>query len=226
MEKVILLDIEGTIAPISFVKEVMFPYSKNKLETFLKENKDKEEIKKIIEEIKKIEGRDLTLEEIIETLKRWIDEDKKITPLKDLQGYIWKEGFEKGELKAPIYDDAIEKIKEWKNKGYKIYIYSSGSVQAQKLFFSNTNYGNILNMFNGHFDTKIGNKKDKSSYIKIAKEIGVKPEEIIFLSDDEKEIESSIKAGMRGIKVSREGDKPFIENYPYEQIRSFKELNF
>jgi enolase-phosphatase E1 len=226
MKKVILLDIEGTIAPISFVKEVMFPYSKNKLEKFLKENKDKEEIKKIIEEVEKIEGKKLTLSEVIEILKRWIDEDKKITPLKDLQGYIWKEGFEKGELKAPIYEDAIKKIKEWKNKGYKIYIYSSGSVQAQKLFFSHTNYGNILNMFDGHFDTKIGNKKDKNSYLKIAKEIGVEPKEIIFLSDDEKEIESSIEAGLKGIKVSRKGDKPFIENYPYEQIKSFEELNF
>jgi len=225
-EKVILLDIEGTIAPISFVKEVLFPYSKEKLDKFLKENKDKPEIKKIIEEIEKIEGKKLSLEEVIKILKQWIDEDKKITPLKDLQGYIWKDGFESGELKAPIYEDAMEKIKEWKNKGYKIYIYSSGSVNAQKLFFSHTNYGNILNLFDGHFDTKIGNKKEATSYLKISKEIGVNPKNIVFLSDDEKEIESANEAGLNVIKVSRKGDKPYIPNYPFKQIRSFKELDF
>jgi len=224
--KVILLDIEGTIAPISYVKKVLFPYSKEKLESYLKENIDKPEIKEIIEEVKKIVGKDLTLEEVINILKRWIDEDQKITPLKDLQGYIWKEGFENGELKAPIYEDAMNKIKEWKDKGYKIYIYSSGSVNAQKLFFSHTNYGNILNYFDGHFDTKIGNKKEKTSYLKIAETLGVSPKDIIFLSDDEKEIESAIKTGINAIKVSREGDKPFISNYPYKQIRSFDELDF
>ena len=99
-------------------------------------------------------------------------------------------------------------------------------MQAQKLYFSNTDKGNILNLFDGHFDTKIGNKKEKDSYLKIAKAIGVKPEEIVFFSDDEDEIENAHQSGLEVVKVSREGDKPYIENYPYKQIKNFKEIDF
>ncbi len=225
MVKVILVDIEGTISPISFVKEVMFPYSKEKLEKFLKENFNRPEIKSIISEIEKLEGKKLELDEVVNILKKWIDEDKKITPLKELQGYIWEEGFKSGELKAPIYEDAYKKLKEWKDKGYKVYIYSSGSVKAQKLFFSHSKYGNVLNLFDGHFDTKIGNKKDKNSYIKIAKEIGVKPEEILFLSDSLEEVTAGKEAGLNVIKVSREGETEWINNLEINQIKEFSELS-
>ena len=224
MIKAILVDIEGTISPISFVKEVMFPYSKERLESYLKENFDREEIKSIIKEIENIEGRKLELDEVINILKKWIDEDKKITPLKELQGFIWEYGFKSGELKAPLFEDAYNKLKEWKGKGYKIYIYSSGSVKAQKLFFSHSEYGNILNLFDGHFDTKIGNKKDKNSYIKIANEIGVKPDEILFLSDSLEEVKSAKEAGLNVIKVSREGETDWIDNLDIEQIKDFSDL--
>lgn len=224
MIKALLVDIEGTISPISFVKNVMFPYSEKKLEKFLKENKDKEKIKKIIEDVKKEIGKELSIDEVIETLKEWIHQDKKITPLKELQGYIWEDGFKRGELKAPIYEDAYQRLKEWREKGFKIYIYSSGSVKAQKLFFSNSEFGNILNMFDGHFDTKIGNKKNKSSYLRIAEQIGLNPDDILFLSDNSEEIEASVQAGMKAIKLSRPTDVEFINNFPYPQVKSFKEI--
>ncbi|WP_456401685.1 acireductone synthase [Persephonella sp.] len=224
MIKAILLDIEGNLAPIKFVKEVLFPYSEEKLESFIKENLEKDEIKKIINDIKNIEGRDLTIDEIIKLLKKWIREDKKITPLKELQGYIWEEGFKSGELKAPIYKDAFEKIKEWKEKGIPLYIYSSGSVKAQKLFFSHTVYGNLLDSFKGFFDTKIGSKKDKSSYIKIAEKIGLKPEEILFLSDNPDEIKAAVEAGMKAVKLSRPEDDPYKPDFPYRQVETFKEV--
>ena len=93
MIKVILVDIEGTISPINFVKNVMFPYSKENLEKFLKENYNKPEIKKILQDIEEIERKKFSLDEVIQLLKKWIDEDKKLTPLKELQGYIWEDGF-------------------------------------------------------------------------------------------------------------------------------------
>ncbi len=223
MIKAILTDIEGTVSSISFVKDVLFPYSKERIDTFIKENKDNAEVQRILDEVRKIEGKDLTVEEIIETLKKWIDEDRKIAPLKDIQGLIWKEGFETGKLKADLYEDAYRKLKEWKEK-YPIYVYSSGSVQAQKLFFSHTNYGNILNWFSGHFDTKIGNKKESDSYKKIAKEIGLKPEEILFLSDNPDEIIASEKAGMKAIRVVRPNDAEYIEDFPYKQVKTFDEI--
>ncbi len=221
MIKAILIDIEGTVSPISFVKEILFPYSKEKMEKFIKENKDNPEIKKILDQVKETEGKDLTLDEIIQTLKRWIDEDKKIAPLKDIQGFIWKEGFEKGQLKAPLYEDAYKKIKEWKEKGYKLYIYSSGSVQAQKLFFSHTQYGDLTGYFDGYFDTKTGNKKEKQSYLKIASEIGLKPEEILFLSDNPDEVKAAAEAGMKVYRLVRPEDAQYIEDFPYPQVKDF-----
>ena len=221
MTKAILIDIEGTVSPISFVKEVLFPYSKEKMEKFIKENIDNPEIKKILDQVRKIEGKDLTLDEVIQTLKRWIDEDKKIAPLKDIQGFIWKEGFEKGRLKAPLYEDAYEKIKEWKQKGYKLYIYSSGSVQAQKLFFSHTQYGDLTGYFDGYFDTKTGNKKEKQSYLKIAKKIGLKPEQILFLSDNPDEITAAAKAGIKVFRIVRPNDAKYIDDFPYSQVKDF-----
>ncbi|WP_457638749.1 acireductone synthase [Persephonella sp.] len=224
MVKAVLIDIEGTVAPISFVKEVLFPYSKEKLEEFIKENADRTEIKEVIQQVKQIEGKELSVEEVIETLKKWIDEDRKITPLKDIQGYIWKEGFEKGEIKAPLYEDAYIFLKKWKKDGYKLYIYSSGSVQAQKLFFSHTDKGDLLELFDGFFDTKIGNKKETQSYLKIAQEIGLRPEEILFLSDNPDEIKAAAEAGMSVYRLVRPGDTEFLPDFPYPQIKSFEEV--
>ncbi len=224
MVKAILLDIEGTVAPISFVKDVLFPFSKERMEGFVREHIEKPEIKQTIEEVKKIEGKELSLEEVIETLKRWIDEDKKITPLKDIQGFIWEEGFKSGKIKALLYEDAYKKLLQWKEKGIPMYIYSSGSVKAQKLFFSHTQHGNILDFFSGHFDTKIGNKKEKQSYERISKEIGLKPEEILFLSDNPEEIKAAAQAGMKAVRVVRKNDAEYIQGFPYPQISSFDEL--
>ncbi|WP_456384568.1 acireductone synthase [Persephonella sp.] len=224
MVKAFLIDIEGTVAPISFVKDVLFPYSKERMERFVRENRNKPEVQKVIEQVMEIEGRQMSPEEVVETLKRWIDEDRKIAPLKDIQGYIWKEGFESGKIKAPLYEDAYRKMKEWKEKGYRLFIYSSGSVQAQKLFFSHTEKGNILDFFEGHFDTKIGGKKETQSYKKISESIGIPTEEIVFLSDNPDEIKAAAEAGMKVYRLVRPGDAEYIENFQYPQIKSFDEV--
>ena len=224
MVKAILLDIEGTLSSISYVKDVMFPYSKKKLKQFLEENRENEKVKQIIKQVEDIEGKKLSLEEVAQILEKWIDEDKKVTPLKELQGLIWKEGFESGELKGHLYEDAYKKLKEWKDKGYKLYIYSSGSVGAQKLYFSHSEYGNILDLFSGHFDTKIGNKKEQKSYEKIAKEIGLKPEEILFLTDNPDEVKAAEKAGMKAIRIVRPEDSEYIQDFPYPQMKNLEEV--
>ncbi len=223
--KAVLVDIEGTVSPISFVKEILFPYSKEKIEGYIKENIEKTEIQKIKKEIENIEGRELSVDEVVNILIKWIDEDRKITPLKEIQGYIWEKGFKSGSLKAPIYEDAYRKLKEWKNKNIKIFIYSSGSVKAQKLFFSYTQYGNITDLFSGYFDTKIGNKKESKSYIKIAERIGLKPEEILFISDNPDEIKAAAGAGLKVVKVSRKEDNPYIDNFPYRQVENFDQIS-
>ena len=222
MPKVILTDIEGTISSISFVKEVLFPYSKERLEDFILTNYEHSPfllsiIEATLEEIKQGNITGITYKSnqesaifetqvytAIEALKIWIQEDKKITPLKDLQGLIWEEGFRKGLFKAPLYQDAFEFFLSMKGKGLPIYVYSSGSVQAQKLFFEFSEFGDVRYLFSGFYDTKIGSKKDSESYLKIAADIQVSPEHILFLTDIKDECKASEEAGLLTIQVARE----------------------
>lgn len=219
MIKAILTDIEGTTSSLSFVKDVLFPYSKEKIRDFVRDHSQDPAVMRILKEVQEIEEGDP-----LETMIRWIEEDKKITPLKELQGLIWEEGYKTGELQGHIYPDAYRKLKEWHEKGMSIYIYSSGSVKAQKLLFGHTQYGDINHLFSGYFDTKIGNKKDPTSYRRIAEEIGLKPAEILFLSDNPEEVLASAEAGMRVVRVVREGENDPIDNFPHPQVRSFEEI--
>lgn len=225
MVKAVLTDIEGTITPISFVKDVLFPYSYENIQDFILKNKDNPLIIKILEDVKKVEGKELSLEEIIQTLKRWIEEDRKITPLKEIQGLIWEEGYKSGKLKGYVYPDAYEKLKQWYENAIKLYVYSSGSVKAQKLLFSNTNFGDLNYLFSGYFDTNIGNKKEPISYTKIAQSIGLNPDEILFLSDNPDEIMAAAKAGMKVVRLVRPKDAEYIKDFPYPQVESFNQID-
>ncbi len=219
MVKAILTDIEGTTSSISFVKDVLFPYSKKKLKEFIQKHKQNPQVQKILNEVQEFHPGDPA-----ETLLRWIEEDRKITPLKELQGLIWEEGYRSGELKGHIYEDAYRKLKEWHEKGTPVYLYSSGSVKAQKLLFGHTAYGDINYLFSGYFDTKIGNKKERDSYLKIAEQIDIPAEHILFLSDNPDEIIAAGRAGMQLVRFAREGENEFIDDFPFRQVRSFDEL--
>ncbi len=202
--KAVIVDIEGTISPIEFVKEVLFPYSYEKLPEFLKENRENPEIARQIEEVKKnyLKDPQAPLEAVAETLRTWIREDKKYTPLKAIQGFIWEEGYRTGQFKAPVYDDAFEKMNQWK-KSLPLYVYSSGSIKAQKLFFAHTDKGDITSLFAGFFDTTTGNKKEPASYRKIAEEIRQPPEGILFITDSTAEVEAARSAGIRAVLIDR-----------------------
>lgn len=202
--KAIVTDIEGTTSSLSFVKDTLFPYAYKNLPDFVLDNEDK--ISALLDDVREIERNpDLSIEEVIEVLLRYIDEDKKITPLKTLQGMIWKEGYKAGELVGHIYDDALVGLKRWKDQGIDLYIYSSGSVPAQKMLFGHTNVGDINALFSGYFDTTTGGKKDLESYIKIAAEIGLPAQEILFLSDCVEEISAAAAAGMNVVILDRDG---------------------
>lgn len=201
--KAIVTDIEGTTSSLSFVKDVLFPYAYKKLPDFVRENED--DVAVILQEVRGIENNpDLTREEVIGVLLRWIEEDRKITPLKTLQGVIWQAGYEAGELEGHIYADALEGLKHWKAEGFQLYIYSSGSVAAQKLLFAHTAAGDLTPLFSGYFDTHIGSKLEEDSYTRIAREIGLSSGEILFLSDNMGEIEAAAKAGMQVIVLDRD----------------------
>lgn len=205
--KAILTDIEGTTSSISFVHDVLFPYAAEHLPAYVRENEN--DLGDIFDHVRELENnQNLTTEDIINVMLGWIRDDKKITPLKSLQGMIWKDGYETGAFKGHIYDDAAETMRGWHKTGYPIYIYSSGSVPAQKLIYGYSEAGDITKILSGYFDTTTGPKLEATSYTKIAKEIGLPPAQILFLSDNEGEIEAANKAGMQTVLVDREGKNP------------------
>lgn len=205
MTKVILTDIEGTTSSLSFVKDVLFPYAREHMEAFVNQNADDPAVSRLLDDVRSITGESLDQQGVIDTLIQWIDEDQKITPLKALQGMIWQAGYKNGDFTGHVYADAYENMKKWSEAGVDLYVFSSGSVKAQKLIFGFSDFGDMTPLFKGYFDTTIGNKREVEAYHKIAKEIGAAPEDILFLSDIEQELDAAHNAGYSTLQLLREG---------------------
>jgi enolase-phosphatase E1 len=221
----ILLDIEGTTSSVSFVYDVMFPYVRKHLTFEVFANWMEPEYIEAFHAIAKGTGhesldawlnnqslsRDNPLraaDVVCKEVVRLMDADAKTTGLKQLQGLIWRSGFESGELKAHVYEDVPQALAVWNVAGKDVRIYSSGSVQAQKLFFGHTIAGDLLAQFRGHYDTAIGGKKEAASYRKIADEFQRPAGEILFLSDILAELDAARAAGMQTALVVRPGNTP------------------
>ena len=155
-----------------------------------------------------------------------MNKDVKSTPLKALQGIIWKTGFQSGQLVAHVFDDVPPSLASWATSGIDIRIYSSGSIEAQKLFFGHTAAGDLTQHLRGHYDTTTGPKREQESYSKIANDIGVKPEHILFLSDIGAELDAARASGMNTGATIRPGNQPFESHYDHEQINSFTDVTF
>lgn len=206
MIRAILTDIEGTTSSLSFVKDVLFPYARAHLAEFVREHAQDPEVVLQLEAVgRETRNAALTQEAAIQQLISWIDEDRKITPLKVLQGMIWEEGYRRGDFQGHVYPDAVRALREWKARGIDLYIYSSGSVQAQKLLFGYTGFGDLTPLFSGYFDTNVGGKLEVGSYRAIAASIGLAPAEILFLSDVCAELDAAAAAGFRTRWLVREG---------------------
>jgi len=202
--KAILTDIEGTTSSISFVKDTLFPYARKHLPAFVVTHTDDASVKHWLHEAAKEAGLvSATQQEMIELLQRWIDEDRKSTALKALQGMIWEEGYRNGEYCAHVYPDATPALQAWRDAGLKLYVYSSGSVAAQKLFFGFCEAGDITPLFSGYFDTEIGPKRNADSYRRIADEIGIAADRILFLSDIVEELDAARTAGIKTTLLAR-----------------------
>lgn len=206
MIQAILTDIEGTTSSIAFVKDVLFPYARDHIAEFIHKHNTDAEIRILLDEVCTETGKLLDDEQIIDQLVRWIDEDRKITPLKTLQGMLWQQGYRDGEITGHIYEDAVEKLKEWKNRQIKLYVYSSGSVAAQKLLFGFSSYGDLTSLFSGYFDTRIGSKQEPASYGAIAEATGLPAADILFLSDSAEELDAARSAGMPTMQLVRPED--------------------
>jgi enolase-phosphatase E1 len=133
-----------------------------------------------------------------------MDEDRKVTPLKTLQGLVWKAGYDSGELQSHLYEDAVTALRQWHAAGLQLYVYSSGSIAAQKLLFSHTPYGDLAPLFGGYFDTTTGPKLEPRSYEKIAAALHLPAGSIVFLSDHTGETQAAAAAGMQTVVLARE----------------------
>ncbi|MDR3415664.1 MAG: acireductone synthase [Nevskia sp.] len=220
--KAIVTDIEGTTSSIDFVHKSLFPYAKAHMRAFLRRHAGEPAVAAQIAETAKLEGRALDSEAAADVLERWIDEDRKLTPLKALQGMIWAQGYAAGELKGHVYPDTPVWLRRWHGEGKRLYIYSSGSVEAQKLIFGHSDAGDLTPLFSGYFDTRIGGKREADSYRAILKELALPGEQVLFLSDVGEELDAARIAGMHTCQLLRDDKARPAPQHP--QARDFAEV--
>lgn len=212
MIQYILCDVEGTTTSISFVHDKLFPYARKHLRDFVLENQSDEAVQRCVEMTKETvreeEGREIDLNGAIDQLIAWTDADRKHPALKELQGLIWRNGYESGGFQGHIYEDVVPAMECWRRGGKMMGIYSSGSVEAQKLLFGYSDQGDLNGYFAHNFDTRVGHKRERPSYLRIAEQVGLRPEEILFLSDVVEELDAAQAAGMRTTQLVRPGTPP------------------
>jgi enolase-phosphatase E1 len=201
--KVILLDIEGTTTSIAYVAEMLFPYARERIPTWVPIHR--EELAPVIAAMPPGDP--------VATLLGWMDKDAKETALKDIQGRIWREGYEAGELKAHVYPDTPVALRRWTEAGIKLCIYSSGSIEAQKLIFGHSEAGDLTRYLSGYFDTTTGPKREAESYSKIAAALMLTPADILFISDVAAETDAAEASGMRALLIDRDTGQGDIASF-------------
>lgn len=206
--RAILTDIEGTTSSISFVKDVLFPYARRALPGFVAARGREPAVRKWLDTVALENGGACQDSVIVEVLQGWIDEDRKHTALKALQGMIWADGYKSADFTSHMYPDAAPALRQWKDAGLRLYVYSSGSVPAQRLLFGHSDAGDLTELFSGWFDTEVGGKREAASYARIVEAIGVPADEIVFLSDVVEELDAARDAGVGTVLVDRLDDYP------------------
>lgn len=192
--KVILLDIEGTTTSIAYVAEMLFPYARERIPAWVPMHR--EELAPTLAAMPPGDP--------VATLLGWMDVDAKETALKHIQGRIWREGYEAGELKAHVYPDTPEALQRWTEAGIRLCIYSSGSIEAQKLIFAHSEAGDLTGYLSGYFDTTTGPKREAGSYAAIAAALKLDPADILFISDVAAETDAAKAAGLGALLIDRD----------------------
>jgi enolase-phosphatase E1 len=196
--RAILTDIEGTTSAIAFVKDTLFPFAAAELDAFLDARAADPQVAAILAEIPGPDPR--------ATLREWMAQDAKVTPLKTLQGMIWRAGFEDGRLRGHLWPDVPGCLRAWSDAGLTLAVYSSGSEEAQRLLFRHSAAGNLEPLFAGFFDTRTGPKREPGSYTAIARKLGTSEQEILFLSDVVEELDAAAAAGLLTCQLVRPED--------------------
>lgn len=222
MIRAIVTDIEGTTSDISFVHNILFPYARERLAGFVREHQHEENVQAILSDLRvEIEEPQANITSLIATLFSFMDEDRKSTALKALQGIIWRDGYVNGDFTGHLYADVLPGFKAWQQQGVALYVYSSGSVNAQKLLFGYSDEGDVTPLFSGYFDTHVGAKREELSYRNIAAQIGRPADELLFLSDIRQELDAAQQAGWHTVQLIRgDADTESV----HHQVNRFDEI--
>lgn len=227
----ILLDVEGTTSSISFVYDVLFAFAKDNVADFLCREVGTAAVRAAAAQLAVEAGLadaflddPVGMQQIVQAALDLMNRDVKSTPLKALQGMIWRSGFESGELVSHVFDDVPPALSRWSDSGLDVRIYSSGSVEAQKLFFAHTLAGDLTRYLRGHYDTTSGPKREASSYTRIAADMACEPRQILFLSDVGAELDAASQAGMATALAVRPGNRDPGGLFGHEPFESFADI--
>ena len=235
--RAVLLDIEGTTTPISFVHDVLFPFARDHVRDYLIQHSKASEVQEDIAALLREHSLDqergeqppqidkaTSIDAIVVYVGWLINRDRKSPALKSLQGKIWEQGYRDGTLKAPLFDDVVPNLARLRRLGTSIAIFSSGSVLAQKLLFAHTDTGDHSDLIDQYFDTDVGSKVTSSSYSEIARRLDLLPVETIFASDVTAELAAARDAGMRTLLCLRPGNQPQSNAEQFQTIQSFSQI--
>jgi enolase-phosphatase E1 len=236
--RAVLLDIEGTVTPISFVHDVLFPFARSHVSDYLIQHETasevQEDIAALLRERSLDEGRgelasepsdeNRSLDAVVTYVNWLIDRDRKSPALKSLQGKIWEQGYRDGILKAPLFADVVPNLTRLRVQGLRIAIFSSGSVLAQKLLFAHTDTGDHTDLIEQYFDTAVGGKLSPQSYSEIAKRLELLSTQVVFVSDVTDELKAAGEAGMETLLCVRPGNQPQSASGQFQVIYSFSEI--
>lgn len=223
----VVVDIEGTTGSSAFVFDVMFPYAASRFDQWLDEHPDDPRTVEIVASIgHEINVLEPTRQQVIEALNQWVAEDRKITPLKSLQGLIWQEGFAAGELVADFFPDAVDALRAWHAAGFGLSVYSSGSVLAQQQWYAHSPVGDLTPLMSSYFDTaNAGPKRDASSYRAISAALGIAPQYLLFCSDVVAELDAATEAGWQVVRVRRPGEPHAAPDSTYPEVTSMTQIH-
>ncbi|MDH6491594.1 acireductone synthase [Streptomyces sp. SAI-127] len=208
----VVLDIEGTTSATGFVVDVLYPYARSRFAALLSERSGDPEVARAVAQVREAIGEPgADAVRVEKALNAWLDEDRKATPLKTLQGVIWAEGFARGDLVSHFYDDVVPELRAWHSSGVRLYVYSSGSVAAQRAWFTNSPAGDLTWLLSGLYDTEnAGPKQEAESYRRISASTGIAPAKLLFLSDRPGELDAARAAGWHAVGIRRPGE-PYFE---------------
>ncbi|PWC16998.1 acireductone synthase [Brenneria roseae subsp. roseae] len=221
--KAIVTDIEGTTSDILFVHNVLFPYARERLADTVRQHEDNQEIAQALTLLRQeLTAPDADEDALIAALHQFMDEDRKSTALKLLQGIIWRTGYHNGDFRGHLYPEVAKQLADWRRQGIRLYVYSSGSVEAQQLLFGYSEAGDLRPLFQDYFDTRVGAKRETASYRAIAQSIGLPAEQLLFLSDVHQELDAAQEAGWHTCQLIRR-DADDLSRHP--QVAHFDQID-